>query len=104
MSLIECLFRQTVVIRPFIRYASGEPMYGPPQTRKCRFQAGSKLTVTAKDFDGLMDNESAESKMFCVGTPIPTRSIVEYGDRDYIVIECEEKFAFTDSHLEVRLI
>ena len=104
MSLIECLFRQTVVIRPFIRMAAGEPKYGPPEERKCRFQAGRNLRVTAKDFDGLMDSEYSESKMFCVGAPIPTRSIVEYGDRDYIVIECEEKFAFTDSHLEVRLI
>lgn len=102
MSLIELFFGQIAIITPFVREASGEPVYGPPDVRKCRMERGKHLT-TGGGASGTVDQTVAQAKMFCVGEPIPERSIVECDGQVFIVINCEVMRGFADNHLEVYL-
>lgn len=102
MALIEMLFTQTVNISPFIREGSGEPIFGEPETRKCRLQRGHYLQNVG-GASGAVEQVVAQAKMFCVGEYIPPRSIVTHEGRDYTVINCEVLNGFADHHLEVYL-
>ena len=103
MSMIGFLLRQTAVIRPWIRSANGEDIYGEEETRPCRLQRRRDLEHTYKNPDGAMDQVVARAKMFCTGEPIPERSIVTVDEQEYIVIECYRAFGFSEDHLEVVL-
>lgn len=103
MSMIGFLLRQTAVIRPWIRSANGEDIYGEEETRSCRLQRRRDLEHTYKNPDGAMDQVVARAKMFCEGTPIPERSLVTVDGAEYIVIECYRAFGFSEDHLEVVL-
>ena len=103
MALIVLFFTQSVTIRPFIRYGAGEAIYGEPETRKCRLERGKKLKNGRMGSSGVIEEIPAGARMYCVGSPIPTGSIVEYGDRDYVVTECRILNGFMDDHLEVAL-
>ena len=46
MSRIKFLLRQTATIRPWIRSANGEDIYGAEETRKCRLQRRRDLEHT----------------------------------------------------------
>ena len=102
MALIEFFFRQTATIRPFLRDAGAEPIYGDSETRECRLQRGKYLTQ-AGGASGTVDQIAGNAKMFCVGNPIPSRSIVECDGQEYVVIDCAVKNGFADHHLEVML-
>jgi len=103
MSMIGFLLRQTATIRPWIRSANGEDIYGDEETRACRLQRRRDLEHTYKNPSGTMDQVLARATMFCEGTPIPERSIVTVDETEYIVIECYRAFGFTEDHLEVVL-
>ena len=103
MALIEMFFTQTAVITPFIREADAQPVYGEPETRKCRIQRTRHLKHVYVDPDGELDEVTANGKMFCCGNPIPPRSLVDMGDEHYIVIHCDVMNGFADHHLEVTL-
>ena len=103
MSRIKFLLRQTATIRPWIRSANGEDIYGAEETRKCRLQRRRDLEHTYKNPAGAMDQVVARAKMFCEGEKIPERSIVTVDDSEYIVIECYRAFGFSEDHLEVVL-
>jgi len=101
--MIGFLLRQTATIRPWIRSANGEDIYGDEETRACRLQRRRDLEHTYKNPSGTMDQVLARATMFCEGTPIPERSIVTVDETEYIVIECYRAFGFTEDHLEVVL-
>ena len=103
MSMIGFLLRQTATIRPWIRYANGEDIYGEEETRNCRLQRTRDLEHTYKNPDGTMDQVIARAKMFCTGDPIPERSRVTVDGSEYIVIDCYRAFGFAEDHLEVVL-
>ncbi len=103
MSMISFLLKQTATVRPFIRYANGEDLYGEPETRKCRIQRRRDLEHTYKNPDGTMDQVIARAKLFCEGEPIPERSMVTVDGIEYIVIECYRAVGFKEDHLEVVL-
>lgn len=103
MSMISFLLRQTAVIKPWIRYANGEDIYGDPEERPCRLQRTRDLEHTYKNPDGTLDQVVARAKMFCTGDPIPERSIVTVDENEYIVLECYRAFGFGEDHLEVVL-
>ena len=103
MSMIRFLLRQTATIRPWVRYANGEDIYGKEETRKCRLQRTRDLEHTYKNPAGTMDQVVARAKMFCTGDQIPERSIVTVDGQEYIVLECYRAFGFLEDHLEVRL-
>ena len=103
MALIEAFFRHEVSILPFIRQGSGEPVYGLAETRRCRIERGLNLKTVYKNPDGQMDEIVASARMFCVGSPIPPRSIVTFEGTDYTVINCAVMNGFRDNHLEVYL-
>lgn len=103
MALIDGFFRQTVKIKPYIREASGGPVYGDEEERRCRLQRGQNLRTVHKNADGQIDETIADTKMFCTGAAIPERSIVTYEEREYIVLKCRVLNGFQDSHLEVYL-
>lgn len=103
MALIELFFTQTVTITPFIRQGAGEPIYGDPETRKCRLERGRSYKSTRAGQDGVINTEPSGARMYCTGTPIPNGSIVRYGDRDYTVVSCQILNGFSDDHLEVTL-
>ena len=103
MSMIRFLLRQTAVIKPWIRYANGEDIYGDPEERPCRLQRTRDLEHTYKNPDGTLDQVVARAKMFCTGDPIPERSIVTVDENEYIVLECYRAFGFGEDHLEVAL-
>lgn len=103
MALIEMLFMQQAVISPFIREGNSRPVYGPPETRACRLERGKHLRHTYKDQGGSLDQVAANAKMFCVGSAIPSRSLVVCDGQEFTVIDCEIKNGFADNHLEVYL-
>lgn len=103
MSMINFLLRQTAVIKPWIRYANGEDIYGEEEERKCRIQRTRDLEHTYKNPAGGMDQVVARAKMFCTGDPIPERSVVKVDGLEYIVLECYRAFGFGEDHLEVTL-
>ena len=49
MSMIRFLLRQTATIRPWVRCANGEDIYGKEETRKCRLQRTRDLEHTYKN-------------------------------------------------------
>ena len=101
--LIDFLLRQTCTIKPWIRYANGEDIYGEPEERKCRLQRTRDLEHTYKKPAGGMDQVLARAKMFCTGDTIPERSIVTVDGQEYIVLECYHAHGFNADHLEVAL-
>ena len=103
MPLIEFLFRQTVRIQPFLRQSSGEPIYGPEETRRCRLERGASLSSSGHGASGVYNSSPAGAKMFCCGAPIPIGSIVITDERDYVVTNCRIMNGFSDHHLEVTL-
>ena len=103
MSMIERFFTQEVKIRPFVRDGSGIPIYGEPETRKCRIEFGVKLNRSGHGASGTVESVPAGARMFCTGDPIPMRSIVTYKDRDFTVNGCNIMRGFASSHLEVSL-
>ena len=103
MSLIELFFTQTVTIRPFIRQGAGEPIYGAPETRKCRLESKSKLKPTYKNPRGVIDQIPKDTRMYCVGSIIPDGSIVTYRGIEFVVTDCRVLNGFVDDHLEVIL-
>lgn len=103
MSMIGFLLRQTATIKPWIRYANGEDIYGETEERKCRLQRMRDLEHTYKNPAGGMDQVLARAKMFCTGDPIPERSIVTVDGAEYIVLECYRAVGFSEDHLEVVL-
>ena len=103
MSMINFLLRQTAVIKPWIRYANGEDIYGEEEERKCRIQRTRDLEHTYKNPAGGMDQVVARAKMFWTGDPIPERSVVTVDGLEYIVLECYRAFGFGEDHLEVTL-
>ncbi len=103
MALIEMFFTKTVTIRPYVRMGAGEPVYGEPETRRCRLERGKQLRSVMLNPSGVIDQAPAGARMYCVGEPIPTGSIVEDGDRDYVVTQCLVLNGFMDDHLEVTL-
>ena len=102
MSLIQLFFRQSVTIRPFIRIASGEPIYGEPETRRCRLERGKTLQKSFSP-DGVVNQAPSGARLYCTGSAIPLGSIVETPERDYIVTQCQVLNGFADDHLEVTL-
>lgn len=103
MSLINLFFRQEVTIKPFIRQGSGEPIYGKPEVRKCRFERGLKNKNVKLNPDGVINSYPAGSRLYCTGPAIPIQSIVLYENHEYIVVDCRVLNGFTDDHLEVTL-
>lgn len=102
MSLIELFFTQTATITPFVREGSGCPIFGTPETRKCRMERGRHL-MGGGSADGTVDQIVANARMFCVGDAIPSRSRVTCDGQDFVVISCEVMRGFADNHLEVYL-
>lgn len=103
MALIDAFLKQTVKIKPFVRVAGGEIVYGREETRRCRLERGSNLQTTFKDPDGQIDQVIASARMFCRGEPIPDRSAVTFDGREYTVLKCFVLNGFKDDHLEVYL-
>lgn len=103
MSMIGFLLRQTALIRPWVRSANGEDVYGAPETRRCRLQRGRELEHTYKNPDGGLDQVRARAKLFCEGTPIAERSKVTVDGEVYIVTACYRAYGFGEDHLEVTL-
>lgn len=103
MALIDFLLTQTATITPWVRYANGEDIYGPPETRKCRLQYMRDLETTYKNPAGTIDQVIARAKMFCTGAAIPERSKVEVGGDTFIALRCYHAMGFSENHLEVTL-
>lgn len=103
MALIDFALTQTAVIKPWVRYANGEDIYGEEEERKCRLQRTRDLEHTYKNPAGTLDQVLARGKMFCTGAPIPERSIVTVDGTEYIVLECYRAWGFVEDHLEVVL-
>ena len=103
MALIEMFFTQTATITPFLRMGSGKAVYGKPETRPCRMERGKRLQNVYKNLDETGDEVVANARMFCVGEPIPHRSIVECDGQQFTVIDCDVMHTFADHHLEVYL-
>ena len=102
MALIEFFFRQTATIQPFVRDGGAVPIYGAATTRPCRLQRG-KYLYSYGGADGTTDQIVGKAKMFCVGDPIPNRSIVTCDGQEFVVLDCAVKNGLADHHLEVLL-
>lgn len=103
MALIDAFLKWTAQIKPYLRDAGGEILYGETESRKCRMQRGGNLRTTYKNPDGQIDQVIANAKMFCTGEPIPTKSIVIFEGKEYVVMRCDVATGFSDNHLEVYL-
>ena len=103
MALIDAFLKKTVRIKPYVRDAGGEIIYGKEEQRKCRMQRGGNLRATYKNPDGQIDQVLANAKMFCTGKLIPTKSIVICDGKEYVVMRCDVATGFLDNHLEVYL-
>lgn len=103
MSLLTAFLKQEVTIKPFIRQEAGEPIYGQETARKCRIERGANLKVVYKNPSGSIEEVTAIARLFCLGDPIPTRSVVTHNGIEYTVINCVVMTGFKDHHLEVYL-
>lgn len=103
MSLIKAFLKQDITIKPFIRQGSGEPVYGQETARKCRIERGANLKVVYKNPSGSIEEVTAIARLYCLGDPIPARSVVTHDGTEYTVISCVVMTAFKDHHLEVYL-
>ena len=103
MPMIEAFFTQRVTIKSFVREGNGEPLYGKEETRKCRLELSPNLRTVSKNAGGQIDQVPASARMFCVGSPIPARSIVVHDGQEYTVISCASMGGFAGDHLEVFL-
>lgn len=108
MAIIDFLLRDEVTITPFVHQGNGEPVYGEPETRKCRIERGLHLRTTYKHPSGEIVQTTASARMFCRGDEIPVGSIVVYIDRlgkhhEMTVLDCVVATGFSQDHLEVTL-
>ena len=103
MALIDAFLKKTARIKPYIRDAGGEVIYGEEEYRKCRLQRGGNLRTTYKNPDGQIDQVLANAKMFCTGMPIPAKSIITCDGEEFVVMRCDVATGFSDDHLEVYL-
>lgn len=103
MALIDAFLKKTARIKPYVRDADGETIYGKEEQRRCRIQRGGNLRTTYKNPDGQIDQVLANAKMFCVGNPIPAKSKVMCDGTEYVVMRCDIATGFSDDHLEVYL-
>lgn len=103
MALIDMFLTDTVKVIPFIKFGDGEPVYGSPENRKCRFELNSHLMSVYKNPDGEIDQVLSNAEMFCTGSFIPERSKVQYNGHEYTVIKCHVLNGFDSDHLEVYL-
>lgn len=97
------MLTQEAEILPWLRYAEGEDLYGPAQTRPCRLQRRRQEKVVYKNPDGTIDETVAHATMFCEGEPIPPRSRVTVEGEEFIVLNCYQARGFGPHHLEVTL-
>ena len=105
MALIDAFLTQTAAIKPFIRAASGELIYGDEERRPCRIEQGANLEASTYSVaDGQIDQIVANARMYCRGDAIPNRSIVICDGREYTVIKCSVLRGFHAGHLEVYLV
>lgn len=108
MAIIDFLLHDDVTIKPFLHQGNGEPVYGDPETRKCRMERGLHIRTTYKHSSGEAVQTTAKAKMWCRGCEIPVGSQVVYTDRhgneyEMVVIDCSTMEGFTQDHLEVIL-
>lgn len=102
--MIDFLLTQSCTIYPWLRVAEGEDIYGDPEVRKCRIQEDLQLNHTYVNPAGALDQDVGNNtKMFCKGGMIPSRSKVECDGRTYIVVRCYEARGFVGDHLEVYM-
>ena len=101
--MIDFFLRQTATITPFVREGAGAPIYGPPETRRCRMERGKHIQYVHKYADGPLEQILASARMFCTGEAIPDKSLVECDGQKFVVVGCDVLNAFADHHLEVIL-
>ena len=85
-------------VRPLEYMASGEPVYGPWEVRKCRLEPAAFVSGTRG-----VESIPARARLFALGNAIPVGSEVECRGERYTVSSCEEMRAIGAHHLEVYL-
>ena len=103
MSLIEAFFDKEAIIRPYLRYGGGAPVYGEPQVRACRLEPAPNVKIVYKNASGSIVETVASALMFCTGEEIPVNSECTVGGRTMRVIKCPVMSGFAQHHLEVYL-
>ena len=101
--LIDMFLTRTATITPFIRDGDAEPIYGTPETRKCRIQRNKHMHNVYVNPSGSLDEVTARGIMFCRGEPIPPRSLVDVDNEHFVVVRCNVETGFADHHLEVTI-
>ena len=101
--IIDVLLRQRCEIMPWAGMEQGRDVYGETESRACRLQEGRKLESEG-GVDGTADTARAAALMFCTGEPIPARSRVRCGDKEYTVTACAVAHGLGQEHLEVTLV
>ena len=102
MPFIDAFLTDTVIVHSFKFEGDGEPVFDAPETRKARVELNPALANRVQGYTSI-DEVPAKALMFCTGSPIPTRSRVEYEGAEYSVKQCSVCKGFSFSHLEVIL-
>ena len=100
---MESLLVHLATIIPYLRQGSGGPLYGEPETRKCRMEPGTGHKVVYKKPGGVIQETVANMLMFCLGDPIPVYSRVVWEGQEMLVIRCQQMLGPGLHHLEVAL-
>ena len=103
MSLLRGFLNQTCTVFPYLRDGAGEPVYGEPEVRPCRLDAGTELRSDLMGQSGTLLEAPAEARLFLEGPGVPVKSRVTLGGRDYVVLACLEYRAFGRHHVELVL-
>lgn len=103
MSLIDFLLTESVTIKPFSHYGSGEFVHGESETRKARVEYNPGLRTTYPGSSEI-DAVPAKARIFMTGEEIPQRSLITYNGTEYTVTECKVLKGFVGDHLEVLVV
>lgn len=95
------MFRQQVVVRPYLGDSAYGPQYGTSYTLKCRIEARQR-TVTTRDGEEVV----SMARLFCLpGANIPDQSEIVWDGKSYTAVEVTTQPgpAGVGHHMEVTL-
>ena len=107
MTIPGCLLNQTCRIRPYLREAMGESLYGDWETRRCRVETAPVIRTVPVSVGGRIEEIPVRARMFTEGGLIPVLSEVEIcllGQTQKMrVLQLSVMWGLTYSHLEAAL-
>ena len=90
-------------IRPYLREAAGESLYGAWEERRCRVEPAPAWHTVRVESRGIIEEVPVQARMFLCGGAIPVLSEVEVGGVRMRALTVSAMWGMGQNHVEVAL-